>query len=104
MSAALHQIGEYSLYQNWTENLGTWFFFGIQPVGIMLEKVVQDFANKRGIKSTWWTRALGYSWVWVWLSLTMIPWVDPVYRKGWRNYQIRKTVVGGLLLGTWEWK
>ncbi|KAL4068173.1 hypothetical protein J3A83DRAFT_4374518 [Scleroderma citrinum] len=51
-------------------------FYIIQPLGVLLEGIVMELGKSLGLKSSQWTKILGYMWVAAWLSVTALPWMD----------------------------
>ncbi|KAJ8507938.1 hypothetical protein ONZ45_g9740 [Pleurotus djamor] len=50
-------------------------FFLIQAVGIHCEDGIIAVASRLGIRESWFWRALGYLWVWQWLTWTVPFWL-----------------------------
>ena len=54
-------------------------FFLLQPLGVLVEDAVIEVGKRLGMKTSTWTKMVGYAWVWVWISITIVSQMD-----GWR--------------------
>ena len=57
-------------------------FFMVQVPGLLFEQFVIRLAGRAGVRSAWWTYAIGYIWVYSWCALTMPYWIGPHLAKG----------------------
>ena len=51
-------------------------FFLLQPLGILVEDAVIEVGKRLGVKTSTWTKMIGYAWVWVWISITIVSQMD----------------------------
>ncbi|KAI6016741.1 hypothetical protein EDC04DRAFT_2608338 [Pisolithus marmoratus] len=47
-------------------------FFLLQPVGVLVEDAVAEVGKRMGLKEGTWSRMVGYAWVWVFLSFSLV--------------------------------
>lgn len=88
--------------QSLTESVGTLEFFLLQAVGIMAEELVIEHAQRCSItKSTRWTKAIGFMWVFLWFNFSLPYWTVPGYRGGWTEEFPDFSVILGLWKGEW---
>lgn len=125
LSGILHHAGDAMFLQSITKP-GAFQFFMLQAVGITLEDVVLKLVGavattneaKASLETTkkigdakvranaeklprWSTRLLGFTWVLVWLAITLPLWTDPICRNGY----MREIPQFSIILGVWrgEW-
>ncbi|KAI6013228.1 hypothetical protein EDC04DRAFT_718375 [Pisolithus marmoratus] len=51
-------------------------YFLLQPVGVLVEDAVAEVGRRMGLKEGTWTRIVGYAWVWVFTSFSLVFTVD----------------------------
>ncbi|KAI6165132.1 hypothetical protein EDD17DRAFT_1754332 [Pisolithus thermaeus] len=51
-------------------------YFLWQPVGVLVEETVVAIGERMGLQESTWTRMIGYAWVWVFTSATLVYSVD----------------------------
>jgi hypothetical protein len=48
-----------------------------QVIGFWIEEVVVQWAVRMGVKESWWTRVVGYVWLFCWQGWGLVRWVEP---------------------------
>jgi len=51
-------------------------FYLLQPLGVLVEDAVMEVGKRLGVKAGFSTKLIGYAWVWVWMSFTLVPHFD----------------------------
>ena len=51
-------------------------FFLLQPLGVLLEDAAIEVGKRLGVKTSTCTKMIGYAWVSVWISITVISQLD----------------------------
>ncbi|KAI6024222.1 hypothetical protein EDC04DRAFT_3117112 [Pisolithus marmoratus] len=51
-------------------------YFLLQPVGVLVEDAVVEVGKRMGLKESTWTRMVGYAWMWVFTSFSLVYTVD----------------------------
>ncbi|KAL4064600.1 hypothetical protein V8B97DRAFT_1985189 [Scleroderma yunnanense] len=50
--------------------------FFLQPLGVLVEDGVIAVGKRFGVKTGTWTKIIGYAWVWLWMSFSVVPTLD----------------------------
>lgn len=82
LSGIFHVAEDAAEGMNWRDS-GSFRYFAMQPIGIMLEDAVQEIYRRnskaegksQGHQS--WTRIVGYLWFVAWMTWTTPAWVYP---------------------------
>lgn len=93
LSALLHLVGEYRIFNNWTSG-GAMSFFVIQAVGITIEDMIIALASKIGFrKTTSLSKLVGYVWVCGWLTWTIVWWIGPLTKARFGTPDDKQSVI-----------
>jgi hypothetical protein len=79
LSGLIHSYGSFAAFH---KDVGDFQFFLVQGLGFLAEETVIHIAKKIGLLETPLTRAIGYLWVWAWLTYTARPWMDGFQANG----------------------
>jgi len=81
LSGLIHAIGDYMLFQNFSEGTSIQFFL-LQAVGITLEDAVIALASYLGYKESKAFKLIGFAWVLAWFAFSMPMSLDPQVHAG----------------------
>lgn len=105
ISGLFHLAEDVSEGMNWRDS-GSFRYYCMQPIGIMLEDAVQNI-YRRNFKSEGkarrqkpWERTIGYLWFFAWMTWTTPAWVYPkaLLAKGGQQDQILPFSILGIIL------
>jgi len=80
-SGLVHAVGDYMLFQNFSEGTSIQFFL-LQATVITLEDAVIALASRLGYRESNAFKLIGFAWVFAWFTFSMPMSLDPQVKAG----------------------